>query len=527
MGDTVYRVKTVYDVETGAADASVKHLGEHFSTLAMGINQARELIGSFYSALKSGIGDIIHIGAAMEANRIAMAGMIQAGGFGGIRGDAEGFEDAMRASEAMMHKIHADAKGLPGTAEQLRSIFQQAIPASMTTGMSLGQTEQMAAKAMAVGNAFGMQADTIGHSLAMMLQGHARSIDPLFRNLAGYMKGGQEGFNKMTAPERARALLDAFAKFQPMIDKYGESWNAVATTVEMYGEEVEKAFSKPVTNVFKSVLVDISKWYEKHEEEVQQLARDIGETLAGAIGKAWDAAKGLGGALASVNWGSVATLATMAGGAILFCVGAMNAGKIGAALFAVESKLLAEAQLFLTGAFSATGLAIMGVVTAVVLAIGYIDELRESMESMFEGNETMFWMLKKAGVVPENVTFEQYKAGMDESRDREYGIKGKFGARQEAGRNDLMSRLQDNLGINLGLKVSGDKSKEDPTVKKILEGKGISVKPTTNIGSVNIHQTVNAAEDPDRVFIDMKRAIEAGIHHPTESPTSLGAVIRS
>jgi hypothetical protein len=29
------------------------------------------------------------------------------------------------------------------------------------------------------------------------------------------------------------------------------------------------------------------------------------------------------------------------------------------------------------------------------------------------------------------------------------------------------------------------------------------------------------------VFIDLKRAVEMGIHHPTTSPTSLGAVIRS
>jgi hypothetical protein len=135
---------------------------------------------------------------------------------------------------------------------------------------------------------------------------------------------------------------------------------------------------------------------------------------------------------------------------IVIGVLAVTFGTYKAIVFGVRTATMAwqAAQWLLNIALDANPIGILilliGLLVAgIVAAIAYIDELRESFEEMLD-IQPMRWLMKSLGYIPEGATDADIDEAMS-GRKREYDAKKQ--RRKELGRDDFMSRLQDNLGL--------------------------------------------------------------------------------
>lgn len=511
----------ITDAALGKPGEDIGRLGEHgdaWDLIADGIEKAYAVGLKFLGVVRDAVSMSVGIGAKLETTQLAVAGMLQAGQFGGVEQSAEGFQQAMQASAEMMAKIREDARILPGTADELMQIFQRSLTPGGRAGLTAAGVEDISAQAMAVGKAFSLPAQMIARSMSGMLGGYVRSNDMFYQKIKGFLPDSGEGFKQLSGEKRVEALLSAFAKFKYMQEEYGKSWDAISSTTEDYGDAVKRAFSTSVFEGMKGILSEINAWYEKNRETINALAVEYGQKLANAIKGAWEWAKKLAEWISGLNLGMIA----------------IEIGTVVAAIetYKVVVGIATTVQWLWNAAMAANPIGL--IVASVVILIGALARLVIYYDKVALEAEKAYIVMLKMSNIPTMGAFDPIiRQEQQIVRILEFQLQEK----KEQGRDSFVARVKDTLGVDLDFfKVPTRPAlpfgpANDPDLfKKILDGKGgIKAKGDTNIGTINnnIHQTVNAAEDPERVFIDMKRAIEMGIHHPTESPSSLGAVSRS
>jgi len=300
MADETYRVVTIYETqglgqiapEARAGAEAMDHLGksaEHTKGVLSHMNEFALGYLGFHQLAHDAVGlgeKLINLSAQFESTRIAMAGMIQAGRFTGIGDGVEGFNRALSVSDALLTKIREHSRTFHGTFDDLLQINQMNIASGAHSGMTLDQIEQMAYKVGNVGKMFGIDAGSTGHALSQMLEGHARSISPLFRKLAGFMDDGGGGFNALSPEKRVEAINKAVAGFEPAMKAYGETWGAIVTTTQSYEKVVMRTFGKAFFDQAKSALVEINAWFEKNRESILKTAEALGHGIVDALREA-------------------------------------------------------------------------------------------------------------------------------------------------------------------------------------------------------------------------------------------------
>jgi hypothetical protein len=280
--DTVYRVITVYDADTSKAKSEI---GGFAIVLDHMVNLGREAVGM----IKELTGHIIELSAKTETTRIAIAGLFTASGFKG----ADDFNTSLLMSQSIMQKMIADAAKLPGTMEDLQEIFQGGIAGGSKAGKSIMDIEQLSSKMMAVGKAFEMPAQMIRQEFSEMLEGRARKQTPLFAKLSQFMGDDMtaQKFNAMAAPEKWEKIEAALEKFNPMIKAYGDTWDAVSSTTESYANQLLRIGSSGVFEFMKQKLAEINEWYEKNKDQVDAIAKKLGDELAVKLKQGFEAVK--------------------------------------------------------------------------------------------------------------------------------------------------------------------------------------------------------------------------------------------
>jgi hypothetical protein len=172
------------------------------------------------------------------------------------------------------------------------------------------------------------------------------------------------------------------------------------------------------------------------------------------------------------------------------------------------------AQWLLNVALSANPIGLIviligALVAGIATAIAYMDELRESFEEMLDISP-MRWLMKEAGIIPEGATDADIDQAM-KGREREYGAK--FRRRQELGRNDFLSRLQDNLGLPgaVDLEAPVGMSPEDASARN----------PATYLGQINAGIAAAALQPTSRkapdqhihVYLDGEQIHQSVVRH--------------
>lgn len=360
-------VRVYYRLDSAGAERGAQ-------TIASRLNAAERAGNSSASALR-GVGTGMVVGAAIaavgaltsrtielnaqaESTALALAGMMQVGGL--TAAGANGFRDALAMSEATMSKIRRDAAALPGEAQDFITVFRGGLAGAIRAGLSdPAAIADFTNRFGAVAIALQVDSDQASRDLNLMLSGRAGAQVAMWNRLGDAIGKSAREFNALDPAERLRLLQTALGSYQPMIDAYANTWDAIASTATSNATELLRVGGRPLFEFAKRNLEVINKLFGDSESALQRITTFASSGLVSALhavgGEAlrafrafdsWTGATGLlsivdrigasvAGAAGVVGRSARATPApTLAGGAIGLAlggpVGAILGGAIGA-----------------------------------------------------------------------------------------------------------------------------------------------------------------------------------------------------
>lgn len=515
--------------------------GEFVHTLDHVINVAAR-VGSVIGGL---VERFVGMGSEAEDTRIAIAGMMQAGGAPGTAGP-EGFTRAMQMSQSVVAKMRADARDLPGEFQDLMNVFRGGgLRAGLQAGRSVGESEQMSARLMSVGAVLQMPSDLVGREFGMLMQGRAAAHNTLWMMLKDNVGKTAEEFNKLSAPAKWAAIDQALKGYDPAMKEFGNTWSAVSSTTQDYAKEVTRLAGTPVFDAMRDILAEINGWYESHRAEVGKLAQEFGTRLANGIKGAWEWAKAFGPTLAEIG-GFLAEHA----GTILRLIAGYKALEVALSIArnweqvtkaaSVATELWTGAQWLLDAALMANPIgAVIIAVGVLVVGIGtliaYIKEARLELLKMFD-SDTYNAAFRVIGTATNNPALLQMAEMAEKNKGALHYEMGRLTAEindQEArGRGGLgghIAEVFDPGGGHRRAAGGGDHAQEiidainsDEDAKRLAAQGKVARRADTHItNNVTVNQTVNEAEDGDRILVMTKKVIDMALYHPVESAEAI------
>lgn len=584
MSDTTYRVAIKYTLDSSEAERGLSRLASSFEGLKSLALGAAAMMGLSEFASK-----IFEINGQLEKTTITMATMFQAGGFAGLTSSGEDFAKSMGMAKLEIQQMRKDARDLPGTFEDLMAVFKGSLQGGGGAGKSVSQIEKFAAGMMATGTTLGFDSGTIGRDIAMMFQGRVGAHNAMWMQMRRYVKDdkGEQmsdaGFKGLSDTKKWDALQGAVAKFQNGIDAFGKTWDAVSSTTEDYAKQLFQIGTAPVFDFVKGKLEEWNSYYEQNKESIDQMVHSLGVELADAVSKgfsvlkdvfgwivehkdaliqvaeAYAAMKVLGGArdLAGIGVGLAGSIGSMAAAGGGGAAGLMASAGASALAFVTAPATIAAVAAAVVGyggyklwqagqdsaanaaAIDPSGVGVDAVerhsdvwgairggdnsVEALMLQNGMMngDSLNQGKAEAFaerfgntteQVNEIMAAFVRVSANIPQHA---QMVAELFENASNK--LKGPL---EDVG-EFVKKRLFDGMGIVLGSSQIANPAQA--LLDKV--GKPQKHHSSTQV-NVKIVQTIENANDPNRVLVKTREALESIFRNPITTPTSRFAVLR-
>ena len=243
------------------------------------------------SDARQAAGALINLSSEAEDTRIAIAGMLQAGGAGGLQAGAEGFTQAMGMSADIMGKIRKDARDLPGEVGDLLNIFRGSLQGGLEAGKSTLDVESLSARMMAVSKVLQIPSEVAGREMSQLMEGRAGAHNVLWQRLKGNIGVTAQEFNAFSSAEKWDRIDKAIHGYDGAVKEFGNTWSAVESTAEDYVKQVARIGGEPIFNTAKVLLKEISEYYEQHQQQIDAIAKAWGQDVADGIRKGFGEAK--------------------------------------------------------------------------------------------------------------------------------------------------------------------------------------------------------------------------------------------
>lgn len=267
-------------LEAGAqASIVVGAVGE-----ALGV--AWGLAKGFAGAIHDAVSYAVELNSQVESTRIAIAGMMQAGGL------TRGLD--LQMADRVMDRIRRDAAKLPGEAEDFVAVFRAALPKAIAAGMSdVGEIAKFTNSVAAVGITLGEDAPQIGRDLNLLLSGRAGAANALWTRLSeNISKAGRElgitvnsakDFNHVRPEQRLQLVQQAIRGYDDAIAAFGDTWEAVQSTFTSALKDMVRFGGLDIFQGVKGSLKTVNDWMERHEI----LVRTVSGLVGTLFGNAW------------------------------------------------------------------------------------------------------------------------------------------------------------------------------------------------------------------------------------------------
>lgn len=353
IGDIEKRLGGLKNMTQGIGDSLGSSLSKGVATF-LAADAVRSAAHSMFEIVKVGL---IDMNAEMEQASITMATMFTA------HGNTQNFERGLGASRELLALMRKDAAALPGEFKDLQSIMTRMITPSLNAGLSIRQTEQLAANAMALGVGSGMNSDVVGRELGDMIQGRMRKNMPLLKVLPNFNMDSH-AFNAMPIEKRVERLQKALGMaggpeadaINNMKDAFQDSWIGLTTTLKdkfkiLFGDMTFYLFER-----MKYAMAGVSNWFTSHGDEITKWAKDVGWMMANGFQVAYEHLMRLGPMILKIGHflGKEAKEGKLFGD--IEKVGAVLAGVKAASMVApVAGSLASGTPGMLTGATTALG----------------------------------------------------------------------------------------------------------------------------------------------------------------------------
>lgn len=240
------------------------------------------VVGAAIAAVGALTARTIELNAQAESTALALAGMMQVGGL--TAAGANGFRDALAMSEATMAKIRRDAAALPGEASDFITVFRGGLAGAIRAGLSdPSAIADFTNRFGAVAIALQVDSDQASRDLNLMLSGRAGAQVAMWNRLGDAIGKSAREFNALDPAERLRLLRGALASYQPMIDAYSATWDAIASTATSNATELLRVGGHPLFEFAKRNLSAINDLFARSESSVQGMATALGSGLVSVL----------------------------------------------------------------------------------------------------------------------------------------------------------------------------------------------------------------------------------------------------
>lgn len=297
MSDILYNVRTVYETETKGSEKGLGSMGR-LAGVAGGMLDGLKSVAStvFQGAMVGGIAaagaglaglaySIHSLNGDVDSLSVGIAGMVGAAGVDGTEGPA-GWANSMTYAEQTLQQIRRDAAALPGEAEDFIEVFRAGLAPALNSGLEATDVSAFTNRFAAVGIAFRIDAPQIGRDLNLMLQGRAGAHVNMWNRLQSVIGKTAQQFNALNATQRRVAIEQAMRRYQPMIDAYSNTWEAISSTTISYGKDLLRLAGNPFFNVAKKELRSINDWWQANQNYINEVANGIGTELVNAYKRA-------------------------------------------------------------------------------------------------------------------------------------------------------------------------------------------------------------------------------------------------
>jgi hypothetical protein len=293
--DTVYRVRTVYEVESAQAHANVGKLSGAFDSLGAYADK----VGGAMDAVA---GRIFNVGAAMAA--VAGAGAIAAVKTGLVDINA-GLEDAklgfatvfnilgntgmsggLALAGGLIEQIRDDAKSLPGEFQDFVSMAQNLAAPLINAGKSVEDIRDLTRDTVVAAAGLKVPFEQAAREMAMLVEGHAGGHNILGNKLginAHTLLGNGKEFNKATDVERIAFITNKLQNAKDALPAFSKSWSGLTSTLT---DSVKQLLGRATTPLFEKVKTDLERMIALTDSaRARRLADSVGHELVEAHDK--------------------------------------------------------------------------------------------------------------------------------------------------------------------------------------------------------------------------------------------------
>lgn len=568
MADTTYNVRVKYNVDRASAEADANALARTFDRLAAAAAGAFAVhrVVDFMKKLTN-------LQSQNEQLQISFAAMLTGYGAAGFTNGGKDFQKAMEASAGLMEKIRVDAAKLPGTAEELAEIMRAAMPGGIHAGKSIlgpDSVEEMAKRLLVVSNRIPGGAATVAREFQAIMEGRAIGRNDLFAHLRSTLGMSPKELNALSEPQKWEAMMKALKVLvDPALPAHAQAFKAVATTTLTWAQQFARVVDKGVHEQLIKYLREINDWYEKNRTAVEAWGAEIGKSLGDAAGNIFSTMKD---ALAFIvaNRETIMSVLKMAalvavggkflggGGAPAGSLQGIGSGALGGLLLNQMSggNIVTGTIMTLMGALTSFG-GSLGIAAAAVVAFGVAanaaaDAVDKAHKKQIEQAADVDSLSRAYDTFKRSGGGDPAVFGVVRSIIRDKGLMGYMGSIKGPEFDSLMQSL--GIDPTRGTYGSGHKTRAQeifdmfsdvayrmhevvpfgpgaPTAEQKLQqllyqqNKPVPEKRDVNV-TVNIKQDISQAEDPDRILVRTKQAIEDALIRPVESGHNRFSVLR-
>ncbi len=297
MSDVTYGVNVEY-LSTGnlnlpsagidKATASMKGLSSATMSFVHGLDRAMTglAVGGIAAALGGSIAilkvGLVTMNAEIEQMAIGMAAMFSA------HGNVDSFNDGLIASKELIGIMRKDARELPGEFKDLSKIMSTMATPALNAGMSVRETEKLAANAMASGMTHGIAPAVIGREMAAIIAGSARSNMPMLTRGMLNLQVGAKELNAMPSAQRLSTINKALGlaggpeaeAMNAMKKAHMNSWIGLTSTIKDQVKQILGTMSEHLFERMKAALTFVSNWFSTNGPMVTEWAERVGWQLA-------------------------------------------------------------------------------------------------------------------------------------------------------------------------------------------------------------------------------------------------------
>ena len=281
-----------YASKFGAASGAFKSFNSAFDSIA---SSAAGMAGGAFAVGTGAIatGFVAAAKVAFEFNKELEETKIALSAIMSANDEKLSFGNSMRLAGDLMGKMREDARVLPGEFKDIAGIMQMITGPLADMGIGAWNAEGLAKNLMVNSAIDKISPQVVAREAAMILEGNARSSQPLFRKLNMGMSAKQ--FNALDAKERYRLFDAKAAKFSSPEARqaFEGTWETIISTIKgstrqtygmLFGDVFEHAKDR-LRSVFHMDQDPLaaSKWKERLTDVGIDLSKRLVDGFEGAF----------------------------------------------------------------------------------------------------------------------------------------------------------------------------------------------------------------------------------------------------